>query len=135
MARVNRNSQVELNFDGLTDSVTNLVGTLILLVVLVMGLSKKSGGARPDPTSDAPRPIEELIGRVESLRAELAAIDREISDIEQVRLPELRKQISDLNSKAREASNSTTTSNKSAMLPPHIESSGFDDIGFSRSLR
>lgn len=34
--RNSRNSEQEMNFDGLADSVTNLVGALILVVILVL---------------------------------------------------------------------------------------------------
>ena len=51
-----RNSGVEFNFDGLTDAVTNLVGSLILLVVLILAVTtpKMAGLTRlPEPENVA----------------------------------------------------------------------------------
>ncbi len=45
-----RTSQLELNFDGLADSVTNLVGALILLIVLLIGVTQRAVIAPPPGT-------------------------------------------------------------------------------------
>lgn len=57
MKRERRQDGIELNFDGLADAVTNLVGTLILLVVLVVGLTRDAAlphEEQPHETTKAP---------------------------------------------------------------------------------
>lgn len=96
---------MELNFDGLTDAITNLAGALILLVVLLIGLTRSvveepeevvgaTPAAEPPPAVEqaaGDRTLESLLETVQTLRARIAHIDREIKDIEEQRLPELRQ--------------------------------------------
>ena len=49
MAREQHASNTTLNFDGLTDVVTNLVGALILLVILLFGLTTEARVWRGPP--------------------------------------------------------------------------------------
>lgn len=68
MKRRRRQDGIELNFDGLTDAVTNLVGTLILLVVLVMALTHeaqphKGGSSSEPPPGPAAGGVRELLFR------------------------------------------------------------------------
>jgi len=99
MARSSRESDLELNFDGLTDATTNLVGALILLVILLVGVTvaKPEPGVgqvrpapiEPEPSIEGPRSVDELLRQAELLRAEIAAVDNEIKLLED-RLPALR---------------------------------------------
>jgi len=81
MARQSRSTKVELNFDGLTDAVTNLTGTLILLVVLMLGITRAvtkegSGGYRGG------KPVDPLLQQVTALEMQINAIDEEISRLQ-----------------------------------------------------
>lgn len=78
MAQRGRNSSQEMNFDGLADSVTNLVGALILVVILVIGVTgeavsqpteKKSGGGT--------RNIMSLQQQLAAMRTQLTQVDEE----------------------------------------------------------
>lgn len=97
MASRGRGGGIELNFDGLTDCITNLVGTLILLVVLVAGLTRPAVSTRPEPPRPRPRQhdaadksIEPLLAELNNLRVSmeqertlLANLDDAISQIEE----------------------------------------------------
>jgi hypothetical protein len=105
MGRSRRNDELEINFDGLTDSVTNLVGALILLVVLIVGVTKALPTANTPPPPIAPqgwelpaetRTIEELQRKVNLLTAHVARLDQEINQYEQSIVPNLEKQVEEL---------------------------------------
>ena len=95
-----RQSRAELNFDGLTDSVTNLVGSLILLVVLVIAVTApKQIGERtpppPDNTAGDEQPIDGLLETIRLMRAELSDIEQEVQRIE-ARIPSIGDEIEEL---------------------------------------
>lgn len=99
MAR-RRHSRLELNFDGLTDSVTNLVGSLILLVGLVIAVTTpKSIGERtpppPDNRAGEEQPIDGLLETIRQLRAELDQIEQEVQRVE-TRIPSIAEEIQEL---------------------------------------
>jgi hypothetical protein len=98
-----RSQEIELNFDGLTDAVTNLVGALILLIVLVLGVTKVAGrGAtsanQPVPRwdsfapsqTDGPKPVQPLLRQIELLRRDIAVTDQQMKELELV-MDELRQ--------------------------------------------
>ena len=96
MARQNRSGQLQLNFDGLTDSVTNLVGALLILVALLLGITKEIvEGTRPSRSDVTQRQLggamstDELLRQVAELRSEIEATDQQIDYAEQ-RIEELR---------------------------------------------
>lgn len=101
MARRRRASDIEFNFDGLTDSVTNLVGALILLVVLLIGVSREAvSQTQPRPQPEPPKPggdksIRPILERVNLLKGELAAMDGQIRTFE-VRIAEQQQRIDEL---------------------------------------
>lgn len=112
MPRQRRNSAIELNFDGLTDSVTNLVGALILLVVLLLAITKEiplnatpamQGAARPAPL-DGSKTIDELWLQVTQLRLQIKAADQYIATAE-ARVEELGAQAATLIERSRAGSN------------------------------
>lgn len=75
MPQVDRHRPQEMNLDSLTDVVTNLAGTLILVVVLVLGVTRSAsydGGHSPA----GERSLSALLRQIESLRCELAELDR-----------------------------------------------------------
>lgn len=79
MARRNRASRQEMNFDGLADSVTNLVGALILVVVLVMGVTEEavSQAPAPEPVPQGnPRSILPLQQRLATLQAQMEQVQQ-----------------------------------------------------------
>jgi len=102
MARTIRNDQMEMNFDGLTDSITNLVGNLILIVILMYGVTSEITLTEPPQVAVAPGPrqlpppnatgskqVGDLLLELESLKAAIAEVDRDMSDLE-ARVPELQ---------------------------------------------
>ena len=100
MARRRRNTEIELNFDGLTDAVTNLVGALILLVLLLVGVTREyvifaqpTAPPPPAPNMDepleGPKTLDELHRQVAVLRAAIIQADQEITELEQ-KMPDLR---------------------------------------------
>ena len=100
MSRKRNASEIELNFDGLTDSVTNLVGVLILLVVLLVGVtSSKALSLNAERSeSSGTKKVEELIvlqRATELLRIQIANVDQQISKIE-AELPELESKVNNL---------------------------------------
>lgn len=101
MARKRRNSQTELNFDGLTDSVTNLVGAMILLVVLLIGLTKRAVPDQPPHAANSATQqtdvgeMNQLLLQVESLMVAIQQTDQEIKDLE-AEVPQLRAQVETL---------------------------------------
>jgi len=107
MARQRRNEQASLNFDGLTDAVTNLTGTLILLVVLILGITTEAGtplhALRP-PGEDGHdgKPIGPLLQKIENLKLQIQQVDQHVRELERD-LPRLRQQVEDL----RKAAEST----------------------------
>ncbi len=104
MAR-SRDSQVEMNFDGLADSVTNLVGALILVLVLVIGITDEAGSQPPPPPPgiDVPpvepfrgdRPLAALESRVANLRIRLQTSDKDVTHLRS-RFGELQEQAKEL---------------------------------------
>jgi hypothetical protein len=86
MKRLRRRDTIELNFDGLTDAVTNLVGTLILLVVLVMMLTRESASFTPRETAagadQQPQSAVSLLERIEVLREQIRQVQREVQTLE-----------------------------------------------------
>ena len=98
MARRPRSFQIELNFDGLTDSITNLVGALIVLVLILLGImnsprlldvpsDKASGDAAAEAES-----VDDLLQEMQLLQARLAVIDSQMNSVES-ELPELKQKI------------------------------------------
>jgi TolA-binding protein len=106
MAR-SRDSQVEMNFDGLADSVTNLVGALILVLVLVIGMTDEAGSQTPvtpvaPPSEPSPaepsrgdRTLPTLENRVAILRSRLQTSDQDVTRLRS-RLGELQEQAKEL---------------------------------------
>lgn len=101
MARSRRTNQLEMNFDGLADSVTNLVGALILLVVLVIGLTKdaplRAAPPSPEPSTGegGEKPILPLQQRIAVLQTQVRQVDASIDDLNG-RLQPLRQEIEEL---------------------------------------
>lgn len=104
MAR--RKSGVELNFDGLTDSVTNLVGSLILLVVLVVAVTSPeiAGVEKPPPPDNdagAEQPVDMLLERMRAMKVKIDNVDQGIKRIE-LRLPEIDAEVIELQQQSDE---------------------------------
>lgn len=96
MAR--RVSQLDLNFDGLTDAVTNLAGTLILIALLLMGLTQAAvipaapnSVAPPDEQQafEGPQKLDDLRQQIDQLLAGIHVSDQELEGLKK-RLDELR---------------------------------------------
>jgi len=107
MARRRRNEGVALNFDGLTDAVTNLTGTLILLVVLIFGITTEARTpAPPPPPPPAPRtrqgkPILPLLQKIEILKLQIEQTDKQIRTLKDD-LPRLEAEAEQLQQEADE---------------------------------
>ena len=104
MARQRRDQALVLSFDGLTDVVTNLAGTLILLVVLILGVTRAAqrGGSPPSAPPEGNRRLENLLREVQALEMQTRLIDRQIQQMEED-LPELEKRANELRQKWRSA--------------------------------
>lgn len=102
-----------MNFDGLTDSVTNLVGNLILIVVLMLGLTKEvtrteppqavsvsAPASLPPPIRTGTRRVEHLLLQAETLKAAIAQVDRDLGELEK-QVPELQGRAEAVLKKAR----------------------------------
>lgn len=108
MSRKQRSGNVELNFDGLTDSVTNLVGALILLVVLIIGITREAvsqpalrRNSRPGDAPVRQKSIRPLQNRVNLLRAQINGVDRNIDSLKR-ELKQLSDEIDRLMKKANQ---------------------------------
>lgn len=102
-----RTTEIELNFDGLTDSLTNLVGTLILFVFLMFVLTRES--SLPQTASGfrdragGAHSIDKLLQRAAQLQSELQVIDQQIEQ-QATALPQLRHRIEVLVNKTKNPS-------------------------------
>jgi predicted ATP-grasp superfamily ATP-dependent carboligase len=99
-----RQTTLELNFDSLTDTITNLCGGLILIVVLVVTIShpKKSGTPNlppPDNKLGAESAIDKLLDRIQTMSVDAQQVQQQIQGVE-ARLPEIEEQIEQLKQQA-----------------------------------
>lgn len=82
MARKRRGDGLELNFDGLTDAVTNLVGSLLLLVVLVLGMSRpKAADSGAGGASAAQQQLESLRLEIRGLHGQVDALEPQLRQL------------------------------------------------------
>jgi TolA-binding protein len=91
MARKARDSNIAFNFDGLTDSVTNLVGALILLVVLLLGATTSAvRDVPPTPSSEGRqagsasltallRSLSVLQAQIDGTESQLRLLERDVN--------------------------------------------------------
>jgi hypothetical protein len=125
----------ELNFDGLTDTVTNLAAGLVLVNVLMLGIfqNPKKTARQVNPNQRpqvgvvieesqrraeneaGPKPIHPLLREVETLRQMIAGIDRDIT-LQEAQVVELRRQAEDVLKQA-------TPTSPTASAPANPESS------------
>jgi len=82
MVRKQANPLVRFNFDSLTDTITNLAGTLILVVVLVMGIAGHVRREGMGPTAGG-HTVEALQQQLLLLQQQTQEIDRRIGDLAQ----------------------------------------------------
>jgi len=90
-----RSQRVRFNFDSLTDTITNLTGALILIVVLVLGLTRQmstSGSPGSGEPLSGGKPIAPLLQEVEQLDLQIIAVDDEIRALEEL-LPQLQEEV------------------------------------------
>ncbi len=98
-----RLSHIELNFDGLTDAITNLTGSLVLLVVLMFAMTtpKEQGFEEPrfpEPQIGEAISMVPLVEKLQIMRAEIEQLAQQTQQIED-RLPELTIEIKQLEEK------------------------------------
>jgi hypothetical protein len=103
-----RDSTLELNFDSLTDTITNLCGGLILLVMLVVSASHPKLEGQDDLL-----PPERKVGgdsRIDQLLDQLHAISGHVEQVQkdtqqaESRLPEFEKEIEELSRQSNDKS-------------------------------
>ena len=99
MSRPRGESLIHLNFDSLTDTITNLAGTLILVVVLVLGVSSPAMRLA-GRMAHGRRSIEPLLQRAAQLQQETRQLGDEIRD-QEGRLTRLRETIERLRKELR----------------------------------
>jgi hypothetical protein len=108
-----RDQGVALNFDSLTDTITNLAGALILVVMLVLGMTRQTppaatpGGPPAAPEVKKPKPLAPLLEEIQGLNLRIQQVDAEIHQLEQG-LPALRDRVEQLKAKARQPKGVTT---------------------------
>jgi hypothetical protein len=99
-----RGEELELTFDSLTDVITNLVGGLIMLIVLVVGATQaKSGGVPYLPSADnkvgGEQPMDQLLNKIHAMSEEVQQLEKALADSE-ARLPKIAEEIQELKQKA-----------------------------------
>lgn len=100
MLRRSRTSGQEMNFDGLADSVTNLVGALILVVILVIGVtgdavSQPPPEKSPSSRNGGDRSLKSLQNKLAALRVHLHDVEQETGKLNE-RLNSLRDEADEL---------------------------------------
>jgi len=116
MPRKRRSGKTELSFDGLTDSVTNLVGALILLVVLIIGVTREAVSQQQPPERNKPavpknageKSIRPLQDRVNQLNAQINGVDNNIQVLKN-ELRQLGDEVDELLQKAEKIKNPDVT--------------------------
>lgn len=109
MAR-RRRTELDLNFDSLTDLVTNLAGGFILLVLLLMGVTRPASSQNEAPSPPPPpkesnqgdleqKSMAPLLARVNQLKAQVRGVDQEIDKVK-ADLPALKDEVEALIRKA-----------------------------------
>lgn len=102
MSRRPRNPGALLSLEGLTDAVTNLTGTLILLAVLVVGMTRGGvWGRKPTDEKEAYDKIGILLDEVERLKLEIGSVDEEVRELEGA-LPDLESRLEALRQRAEQ---------------------------------
>jgi hypothetical protein len=81
MTKPQRQTHVVLNFDSMTDTVTNLAGALILVVVLVLGITSRGA---PSPPA--------VVEGIERVRSAIESLERQVRQTEQA-LPGLQQRV------------------------------------------
>ena len=109
MARSRRNTEVEFNFDSLTDCVTNLVGALLLLILLVVAITDEAvsqeASPAPAPTVQA-QPAgmthtdSELKNRLERIEAGTANAKTQVKNLND-EIDRLEKRLEELLQKSK----------------------------------
>lgn len=102
MSRRSRSGQLELNFDGLTDSVTNLAGSLILLVLLVLAIT-----APPTPGAMVSQKPERRDRSIETLQRELLQIEASLRSTS-AKIQQLDTEVSELERQVEELEKAST---------------------------
>ena len=77
MPRQRGNLIARMNFDSLTDTVTNLAGTLILVVVLVMAITSPARRGSDRPPAEG-KPIGPLVKQLALIQRETQQVDEQI---------------------------------------------------------
>jgi len=93
MARSRRAENLTLNFDSLTDTVTSLSGTLVLVVVLVLGVTnapRESGISGNAEVDGLLQEIEMLRVEIQTINGMVRTVERDLSEMRR-RLEQLRK--------------------------------------------
>jgi hypothetical protein len=96
MARRRRENTVSLNFDSLTDTITNLAGALILVVVLVLGMSRDAPvdpRPPPEPTQEGEKLMGPLVVRLERARSQMRKLEADVGTLESG-IEDLRRKLS-----------------------------------------
>ena len=117
MARRQRNQPVVISFDGLTDAVTNLTGTLILLIVLIPGITTESSPKLMGDTEPPEGiPVEPLLKRSVVLKLQIQMVDQQIQELQQS-LPDLQKRLEKLQEQAEAGQSKSDQQGKSPTAP------------------
>jgi hypothetical protein len=100
-----RTSAAQFNFDGLTDSITNLAGSLILLVLIVFALTtpKEVGSQQPSSMvgpSGADVPMGPLVEKIQAMNSDVDRLEQQTRRIED-RLPQLTTELEKLKRKTQ----------------------------------
>jgi hypothetical protein len=77
---MNRNQKVEFNFDSLTDCITNLAGSLILVTLIIFGMTKAKESGAVDPHYK-----DRKVGGDASIAAVVHTLDVMRNDVQAIR--------------------------------------------------
>jgi hypothetical protein len=102
-----RSQELELNFDGLTDTLTNLVGTLILFVFMMLGITHDAGSQAAAPVvvnqlwedQGKAKPIGELRHQLAVLETELQSVTAQVA-AEEAMIPRIEARLAELSRKS-----------------------------------
>jgi len=78
-----RGQRIEFNFDSLTDCITNLAGSLILVTLIIFGLTKPKESGEPGPVYEKTHiggsaSMASLVHKLEVMRTDLQQIHHDL---------------------------------------------------------
>ena len=120
MPKPTRYAGVKMNFDAMTDTITNVAGAMIRLVILVLVITQPIASNLPppppppndlgdsSPAGKADQPLRPLVAEIELLKTLIHDVDGKTAAMER-ELPSLRDRVEKLRQAARSKSGTIET--------------------------